>query len=892
MGTGVRLCSLLVLCSYGVYLVSPSPYQWMERDAWDLINERFSNVTAQNCRSKNKNQLMLPEDSVSAVPKYNELLSSKTYSNRTKMLHVHNMALNRAFFYSLVYQRLNASHDFNTQPGLMYIYMSAAADVTASPGFVNGSGLFFDTDCAYPNWYVTLQFNTTIPLFGPKAWRADDYNEPTNFLREPTNSTVDIWDLAAGNAKNYTDRRYKGNPWVHNWLPDTNPSTDSQRKFTYSVGIKYSNVTGKFVMDSYEEFKFFGPQQPGSGDPKEMLPVVFTPPYFDCGRQNRWIVTASSPVVDFMVRYSNYTQLRRPQFVAVSTMDIEFERLDMNQCPIMQGNPRPNAFAGTARCRPTTACEPLMGYGFARGGYQCVCMPGYYYPWWHDGAFLGIELEQASREEWEQGGFDCLTVQDRVVIPTQMPTYVRRKRSILYSKDTFLTEVYLTSHSIRVPRELRQSLIPRYKEMVEEAKRRKREAEAADVKVTIRKKRTAKYQLPKSSAHKRRKREAVDEQSVNRMLKILERYQKTTKDNCHQKKAYELYLPGDAGYGVNWQFEGQGRTALRLAHFLSNFLQNVDEYEEFGNLRGDRRLNETQIFAEVIANVMADWKIVGAGVFFDRYKFRMSPPVNNTDPRFVSGITREFFGPYAWRIKASGVGSVGGADYFRAMDFAGREEYYTDEPWFRTTKARWGTNFVNLKKFTAKPLIRSDLNGTSLVRFEYYPYTYRAAQYEDGEWIRPHFLCDGRINSWVVTYIAPFFGLDDLKERLEFKGVVTVDVDLNELGINQCPEEFTTANAFKNTARCDYQTQFCTPMESSGFKTGYYKCNCRQGFEYTYNDLNWYFDGQQMEKEYRMKMNGEPNRFDSLKCRIAGASSTTSSVLMLTLFLCVASLWN
>ena len=99
--------------------------------------------------------------------------------------------------------------------------------------------------------------------------------------------------------------------------------------------------------------------------------------------------------------------------------------------------------------------------------------------------------------------------------------------------------------------------------------------------------------------------------------------------------------------------------------------------QEFGNLRGDRRLNETQIFAEVIANVMADWKIVGAGVFFDRYKFRMSPPVNNTDPRFVSGITREFFGPYSWRIKASGVGSVGGADYFRAMDMAGLWRFMT-----------------------------------------------------------------------------------------------------------------------------------------------------------------------------------------------------------------------
>jgi hypothetical protein len=69
-----------------------------------------------------------------------------------------------------------------------------------------------------------------------------------------------------------------------------------------------------------------------------------------------------------------------------------------------------------------------------------------------------------------------------------------------------------------------------------------------------------------------------------------------------------------------------GRTALRLAHFLSDFLQNVDEYEQFGSMDGDRRLNETHVFGEVIANVISNFKIVGSGVFFDRYSFRMSPP--------------------------------------------------------------------------------------------------------------------------------------------------------------------------------------------------------------------------------------------------------------------------
>lgn len=95
-------------------------------------------------------------------------------------------------------------------------------------------------------------------------------------------------------------------------------------------------------------------------------------------------------------------------------------------------------------------------------------------------------------------------------------------------------------------------------------------------------------------------------------------------------------------------------------------------------------------------------RILGAGVFFDRYKFRMSPPVNNTDPRFVNGITREFFGPYAWRKTTT----QAGLDTYNALDFAGFDTYYTDQSWFQNIKSRWGTNFYDLKKYVAKPMIR------------------------------------------------------------------------------------------------------------------------------------------------------------------------------------------
>ena len=68
-----------------------------------------------------------------------------------------------------------------------------------------------------------------------------------------------------------------------------------------------------------------------------------------------------------------------------------------------------------------------------------------------------------------------------------------------------------------------------------------------------------------------------------------------TDQNCRNFKPEELQLPGDVGYNVEVLFSNQARTALRLSHFLSNFLQNVDKYEEYGNLRGDSLLNYEQV---------------------------------------------------------------------------------------------------------------------------------------------------------------------------------------------------------------------------------------------------------------------------------------------------------
>lgn len=894
MDTSRRVLNVVFWGLLVLTIVGAGPFSWMKKDAFDEIMDRMTEVTTENCRSKPRSELELPRESVSHVPVYNKLLSNVYFTNRSMLLHMHNLAFNRAFYYSFIYQRMNTSGDFEHQPGLMYLYMSAAADVSASPGWVNGSSLLFDNNCTYPNWYTTVDFNTTLALFGPRAWRTDDYNEPTNWLREPTNRTIEVEDYAAGRVTNYTDESYKYAPYTRYeydptdarqekplyWWPDNRGYKDSLRKFTYSVGVKFSNQTGKFTKEDFEGIPFFGPPQPGQTDTDITLPVLFTKPYFDCGRSNRWITTMSAPVVDYMPRYSQYIHLRRPRFVAVVGIDGEFERIDINQCPLSEGNDPPNMFAGTHRCRETTMCEPISGFGFRRGGYQCVCLPGYYYPWWHDGPFQGLEIEQATKEEYEYG-FDCLKAEEMQVVPNQMPEFVRKqKRSTRYlasKKDEFMVLVSPIKD---------QSASPKLRLV---AKRKRRSADGEDIVVaaTYRKKFVQRYS--EETRKVRKKREAFEYASWERMSDIRQRFYNVTKDTCKTREAFELYLPGDAAYGVEKQFEAQGRTALRLAHFLSNFLQNVDEYEQFGNLKGDRRLNETHVVGEVLAMVMGDFKVLGAGAYFDQYKFRVSPPVNTTDPRYSNAITREFFGPFSWRIQNPG----DGLDAFRVIDSAGIAEYrYTDKLWFRRMKQRWATNFHTLKKFIDKPMIRSSPNSTSSIRFEHYPITYRAPSYEDGEWSRPVFKCDGYIDDWVATYTVPFFGLNSIKSQIEFKGVVTIDVKLKYLDINQCPADFYVANAFKNTAKCDFRSQYCVPLPGKGFEQGAYKCECRQGYEYPFIDLSWFFHGQTMEEEYAKKRLGEPNRYDTLKCRIAGASSVVANVILITLTSLILLLWK
>ncbi|CAE1274157.1 unnamed protein product [Acanthosepion pharaonis] len=755
-------------------------------------------------------------------------------------------------------------------PGWMYMYMSAVADVNANPKMLNGSSLYFDTNCSYPNWLETLPFNHTIPLFGPSAWRWDDYRDSENYLREMTLRTVMIKDVGAG-TENYTDPKYKINPWFKLYpLPDFSAAKDSITKFTYTVGIRYSNKTGQFASEEYITNTFFGPGQPGQTADDIGLPVLFTPPYMDCGKSNQWIMSTVSPVIDYMYRYSNYTHLRRPRIVALSVMDIYFKRIDFNSCPVSIGNPGPSYLSGISRCKTrTTQCKHVPGYGFKRGGYICPCRAGFHCPKEIDPPFKGKIIEQATDEEYAKG-FECIRTDLQTVLPSNkkleglnddiiqgvlsIATWDRTKRSV---------DAYMTKH---FRRRYLMSLNDTHTEF--QAHDTESNSFAFDTQRFLQ----MAYQKRKNinSIRKlklRHRRSLVDEKAVDRIRQIFGRVQSVSRKNCAKKSSWHLQLPGDVAYGVENQFEPQSRTALRLSHFLCNYLQNANPLETFGIHRGGRHLHQGLIFGEVLANVMADFRIMSSGVFYDHNLFLDD-----------NGHYKELFGPWAYRQQGR---------YF-AIDRAGEPEQYIYTDWFQKAKQRWRTNTSGLKTYWMRAHIRSDINGTSSIRFDYYPMRYKAPVMSDGFWTRPYFRCDGYVDKWVITYVVPFFGLDNLKKAIKFYGVVTVDVPLRLLKINQCPQPFYIANAFKNTARCP-ETSNCKLLHEFGFSLGGYKCTCRQGTEYKIIDGKYWLEGVLLEVEYLKKKRGMANRFDTLRCRISAAPpSSKYSFFVVAILLLVA----
>lgn len=796
-----RIVLLIVLCCVWCVL---GQFQWQRKDAFDEVRKKLDKVTPENCNIKHVSELHLDIDHVSHLPDIKQINVNPTLPNRTALLHLHNMALSRAFYFSFILQR--AWDD--KEPGLMYYYLSTIADVAANK-HINSSAIYFSPNMSYTPSYKGF-FNKTMPLFAPRTFRLDDFNDPIHLQRISTLNTFESADLGAfrrdSRSLNYTSDLYRINEWYKAWLPDTTTRQDS--KTTYTVKISHANGTN-------ETFVWHGP--PGADETPG--PVTWIKPYFDCGRSNKWVVGASVPIPDIYPRHTQFRHIEIPMYVGVSVLEMDFDRIDINQCPLGQGNPGPNKFHGTDRCKhSSTECEPLHGYGFRRGGYQCRCNPGFRLPFNVRQAYLGEIIERATSTEYDRL-FNCDSVGYRQYMP------VNKIKLDQTSRHMFLSQFSPKPQNVTRYMQQKQFSLP--------------------------------YSKP---IH-------LERDNIEEFLRFIRT--RVTKDNCDDKKLFkpeDLVLHGDVAYGVDTQFEGEARSALRLANFISAFLQVVDHDEQFAELRlADKPLTEDQMYGEAVSLVMGNFRIWATSILWDRNKF----------------TNRTLFAPHAFK-KDVNTRNFWAEDLAR---FEGTEKDYLKKPWFRHLKSRWATDMDSLEEFILKIKIRANQGGEYSTKYDHYPIRYRGPNLSHGHWSRPYFDCGG-VNEWVITYSAPFFGWDSIKHKLEFKGVVSVTSLLDKLDINQCSDGQNLRNAFKESHKCERRSSICIPIQGRGFDAGGYKCDCEQGYEYPFDMPVAYFDGQLMEAEYEKLWLDEPSWFDILKCRIAAAPSIQGSfMVMLTMVL-------
>lgn len=283
-------------------------FEWQARDAFDEIKIARDRVTADNCPIMHRQDLYLPEDSVSHFPDIKEFNINPVFPNRTQLLQLHNLALTRAFYWSYILQSrfirpaINDTYD----PGMMYFFLSTVADVSANP-HINASAIYFSPNSSYSSSYRGF-FNKTFPRFAPRTFRVDDFNDPIHLQKISTLNTFDIRDLGAipfdqTKSKDYTTDYYRINEWYRKWLPDI-VGERHDTKTTYQVEIRYANNTN-------ETFTFHGP--PGADE--NPGPIKWTRPYFDCGRSNKWLVAAVVPIADIYPRHTQFRHIEYPRYV-------------------------------------------------------------------------------------------------------------------------------------------------------------------------------------------------------------------------------------------------------------------------------------------------------------------------------------------------------------------------------------------------------------------------------------------------------------------------------------------------------------------------------------------------------------------------------------------------
>lgn len=91
----IRFLVLLFSC----FVFVNGQFQWQIRDSIDEISRKLEKVDQETCQIVDRNELFLPSSTVTHIPDFKSLGIDPIFPNRTNLLHIHNMALSRAFYY-------------------------------------------------------------------------------------------------------------------------------------------------------------------------------------------------------------------------------------------------------------------------------------------------------------------------------------------------------------------------------------------------------------------------------------------------------------------------------------------------------------------------------------------------------------------------------------------------------------------------------------------------------------------------------------------------------------------------------------------------------------------------------------------------------------------------
>ncbi|XP_041982226.1 probable G-protein coupled receptor CG31760 [Aricia agestis] len=103
----------------------------------------------------------------------------------------------------------------------------------------------------------------------------------------------------------------------------------------------------------------------------------------------------------------------------------------------------------------------------------------------------------------------------------------------------------------------------------------------------------------------------------------------------------------------------------------------------------------------------------------------------------------------------------------------------------------------------------------------------------EGWWTYPYYSCEAK--RWLMSYTVP------VSTVRGFKGVVSLDVDISSLEINQCEDYSDEQNdnqiySFHGTHKCPNETTYCSYRANrdagrhAGWARGAYVCKCRPGY--------------------------------------------------------------